>query len=377
MNIPLLTIILSSISSVLYAVSNEHIRIFLNKIFNYLKIFKTNKIYLNSNELIYYKFEKYLLDKFKNLIYNTKINNSLEEHFNENSFHFIYDHYKNKTIYISLITKQQEKSNDLFILVIESYELSRKDLVNYINKNQIQFDCIYIINPHLEDKNGNLSVNLIESKEKINKRRHNIFLSEKVEKTFFDKIDKFIKSKSTYSYKGHEKYNIKNHYESCGLRWKITFCLRGKPGVGKTSMIDVIAGEYNLDIYKIPMVVDFYESNRFYSKIFSKILEVLPIDKPYIISIEDINMEWIKRNEKTLIEFLDGTNKYYGRILILTTNEIDKKSWELNPNLNKFFRNGRIDNIIDVEYCDSYQVKNMLQFFDITLNINKKNYLIK
>ena len=58
----------------------------------------------------------------------------------------------------------------------------------------------------------------------------------------------------------------------------------------------------------------------------------------------------------TFLSFLDGYTSLHGCILIMTTNRINM----LDPAI---IRPGRIDHIIELKKCDSYQFNSMFKFF--------------
>lgn len=177
-----------------------------------------------------------------------------------------------------------------------------------------------------------------------------VFLENDKKRAILDTIDNFIKE---------EQWYLDN-----GIPYHLGILLYGKPGTGKSSLIKSIASHINYDIYYLPVSSLIKIEN---------CMSTLPAKS--IIVIEDIDCEkalhnrsndedseertkTIKQTSDTnnkndsfsMINFsdvlnaIDGICSSHGRILLTTTNHIEK----LDPAL---IRPGRIDLKIEVGYA--------------------------
>jgi len=211
-------------------------------------------------------------------------------------------------------------------------------------------------------------------KRKLNK----IFINNSLKQDIMFFIEKFIKSESWY---------LQN-----GISYQTGILIYGPSGTGKSSLIKSLASHYNKPLYILPV-----------SKLHSieESFDLLP--EHVIILIEDIDADSIthkrtsdiKYDEKNsivsttktpvvknntpkginsnlsdILNSIDGVVSGHGRILIATTNYIDKLSLAL-------IRNGRFDLKIELTYIN-YDItkqffKNYFPEFDLPVKLKLKD----
>jgi len=182
---------------------------------------------------------------------------------------------------------------------------------------------------------------------KMSKNMKNTIVSETVKRNFYTDIDKFINSEEVYLNKG--------------LPYKHGYILYGEPGCGKTSLIKAIANQYKLPIFIAD--VSIIENNTEFIKIMNEISSHLVDDQKYLVVFEDIDRSnlfgWRSSiTHDCVLNILDGIDEYHGRITIMTTNDIEKIK-----NIQALMRPGRIDTIIEVTFCTTAQITEMLGFY--------------
>lgn len=185
-----------------------------------------------------------------------------------------------------------------------------------------------------------------------------------------------------------ERVNMFIHHKSWymrkGIPYTLGVLLHGPPGTGKTSIIKAIAKDTNRHVINIKLYKDTTQT-QLRNLFFDEKLNVLVDNKTEhfnisvderIYVIEDIDCltnithsrEQTEPEEKNpyvfgeeltlsfLLNLLDGILETPGRILIVTTNHIEK--------LDKaFIRPGRIDVNLEVGFCSLDMIVDMFNFF--------------
>ncbi|KAK5114789.1 hypothetical protein LTR85_010102 [Meristemomyces frigidus] len=140
--------------------------------------------------------------------------------------------------------------------------------------------------------------------------------------------------------------STKSYYSTIGVPWRRGLLLHGPPGTGKTKFTAMLASELNVDIYTLSL-----SATTISDVVLDSLFEQLP--SKCIVLLEDIDSAGIGResmksdkNEMRkatdsvtlsgLLNALDGEWAVEGRIIIMTTNHIDR----IDPALK---RPGRID----------------------------------
>jgi len=179
--------------------------------------------------------------------------------------------------------------------------------------------------------------------------------------------------------------NNKNFYVKTGMPYRRGILLYGKPGTGKTSLINAISSYLSRDIYNLnlKMIKDDKELSATFSTIPPNQLIVLEdVDTQSTvlhkrkagIEVEEkiaVNNDLFQNkelsNEKifittfslsTFLACLDGHKISEGNIIIMTTNHVDV----LDP---ACIRPGRMDVHLELNYCTHYQLNKL---FKIIIN---------
>lgn len=167
------------------------------------------------------------------------------------------------------------------------------------------------------------------------------------------------------SFKGREEFNLQH-----GIPHQTAIILYGPPGTGKTSVIKAIASHYNLAIFNLSPGALCVAASSFAALPENALVVIEDIDSNkalYDRGDKEKSQDDQKNSLKVLIDreggftsisevlnAIDGFAVSHGRILIATTNHIEK----LDPAL---LRSGRFDLKIEIGYSDNYAMK---QFFE-------------
>lgn len=188
-----------------------------------------------------------------------------------------------------------------------------------------------------------------------------LFLEDEIKDKIFGKIDNFL---------ANEDFYLKN-----GIPYQLGIILHGKPGCGKTSLIKAIASKYNKEI----AIVN--------AQNLEDITHAIYYNPQSIIVVEDIDSNSITHKRETtsnennnnisdmmnksavsslseILNDLDGLISTHGRLLIVTTNHLEK----LDPAL---IRPGRFDLIVEIPLVNVNTMKLFLKhnFPDFDTNI--------
>lgn len=135
-------------------------------------------------------------------------------------------------------------------------------------------------------------------------------------------------------------------YESRSMPYRRGYLFYGPPGTGKSSLSLAIAGEFGLDLYevKVPSIGSDADLEQMF-------LEIPP---RCVVLLEDIDAIWVDRSQEAqargsrespqpstctlsgLLNALDGVGSQEGRIVIMTTNHLERLDSAL-------IRPGRVD----------------------------------
>lgn len=154
------------------------------------------------------------------------------------------------------------------------------------------------------------------------------------------------------------------YYEEIGVPWRIGFLLHGETGSGKTSMVQAIATQLELDVYSL---------NLSSAKDDEYLLEAIStIPEKSILLLEDIDCSVFKNREikigkseitfSGLLNAIDGSGATEGRITFMTTNHIKLLDRAL-------IRPGRIDKMIEFGFATKEQIIDLAKKFDIGAEI--------
>lgn len=177
-------------------------------------------------------------------------------------------------------------------------------------------------------------------------------------------------------------FQAKKQYRKHGIPWNLKILLYGPNGVGKSSIVKMIASHWNRNIYEctggrlgkmIPQCIT-DDSAIVVSPLFS----ISDADKyPYLVNESDIDVSKTdtkdeavaaKQTFNDMINALDGILSGDGKIIVLTTNHIEKFSETL-------LRPGRMDLIMKIGYVTEEVFRDYVKDFykvDLPENIKLK-----
>jgi len=148
-------------------------------------------------------------------------------------------------------------------------------------------------------------------------------------------------------------------YFKHGIPYKRSYLFRGKPGAGKTSMVEALAGRFKRNICQLqPAVPEMTDAS------FATCLQTVPKDS--LIVLEDIDALFSQDREQqqkscpltfsALLNGLDGISSPTAQIFVMTTNHPER----LDPAL---VRSGRVDMHIEFKYANEEQIRQMFENF--------------
>ncbi|KAK8108868.1 hypothetical protein PG984_014669 [Apiospora sp. TS-2023a] len=173
-----------------------------------------------------------------------------------------------------------------------------------------------------------------------------VYLDEKVKQDLLKDIAKFLSPEE-------EQY-----YNKKGKPYRRGYLLHGPPGTGKSSLVNALAGHFDLPIYTVELSV--IDDDISLERMFQSI-------KPRsIVLLEDIDTNEVAESRKTpgtssngsnitlagLLNVLDGVASAWGRIVIMTTNHIEKLDDALK-------RPGRADKHFYIGHATKQSAKDM------------------
>jgi len=156
-------------------------------------------------------------------------------------------------------------------------------------------------------------------------------------------------------------------YDRMGIPWRRGYVLHGPPGNGKSSLAHVLASELGTNVNVANLTI-FYDDTQLTS-----CLSRVP--KGHVLLLEDVDAAFNGREAKNgvkvsfaaLLNALDGMVAQEGRILILTTNHIDK----IDPAL---IRPGRADVSVLFDNASTEQAVDIFERFfpDAPMDLKQK-----
>lgn len=169
-----------------------------------------------------------------------------------------------------------------------------------------------------------------------------------------------------------EFITAEEEYDRHGMPYKRNYLFYGKPGTGKTSLVNVIANRIKRNINIISFDSDLGDSG-LYSAVNSingekAILLLEDID--CIFHDRSTNMNNSKVSFSALLNVLDGVSRSKGLITIITTNYVKKLDKAL-------LRPGRTDMMIEFTVITREQIEGLLAFYKITLDHKTMSELVK
>lgn len=251
--------------------------------------------------------------------------------------------FKDTLIHIEMHEKDTKKDTERFY-VLWSYTHT-----NTILKEFIQF-CLEELTTHLEKQEWTSTRYTFDNERwvRLNIKNTRWFKNVVLRDT---QLEDVVEDLSTF-------YRREEWYASRGIAWTRGYLLYGPPGTGKTSLIKAISNEFMLPIYTLNLTTLNGDEN----------LRKAFMDLPTrcLLVLEDVdrmgNVKPIGQEDDTsvcstislsgLLNELDGISNSHGRVIVMTTNHIEK----LDPAM---IRPGRIDKKIYMGLCTIEMIQNL------------------
>lgn len=160
-------------------------------------------------------------------------------------------------------------------------------------------------------------------------------------------------------------FSNQDQYIKQGVPWRLGILLYGPPGNGKTSLISALAHELNLSLGILNLATDQMSDN--------SLLELLGNCNGMIVSIEDVDSLFDTRTRDEvgksisfsgLLNAIDGIAAGSGRIIIMTTNNIERLDSAL-------IRRGRIDICELIDIPDENQLIKLWEIFESKIKLSE------
>lgn len=301
-----------------------------------------------------------ILYKYNNIRKSSKLSLQNKPGFNDGSkMYYVLDDgvhnlkYRNYEILLVIQTKQvqtQSRVRPVRNYTIITYNLDQSFVTNLEN------DMIAHRNAILQIKSDSPTIDVYKDSHEVDgytywskcasiPRRHlsSIYIPREQKKILIDTINTFIASKKRYA--------------ELGIPWSLKILLYGAPGTGKSSIVKMVASEWNRYIFEC----NGGKNGRFIPEALESDIEgkgapvysISDIDKyPVLVNEPDVSMEDGTTKDEILsqkqifnnmINALDGICSDGGKIIIMTTNHIEKIS-------KTFLRPGRVDIMMEIGY---------------------------
>lgn len=249
-------------------------------------------------------------------------------------------------------------NDELYFKITLSSKKSKDLLINFVDEAKLYYKSILNLSKNIVDntiriyywKDGYWALLSKNPKRDLN----TIYLRENIKEDLINKMVEFY------------DINTRNEYLQHGVPYKLVNMLYGVPGSGKTSLINAIASYFSADIYTIPITKELTDLSLIDS--FTRMHHTNDDEKEKnkkIIVIEDIDCIFTERKKgddnnmltlNGLLNCLDGFTCIEGTVLFLTANKPESLDYAL-------IRSCRIDNKINLLYCDEYQTKQMFDSY--------------
>ncbi|PSN59001.1 P-loop containing nucleoside triphosphate hydrolase protein [Corynespora cassiicola Philippines] len=193
------------------------------------------------------------------------------------------------------------------------------------------------------------------SKPMVRREISTVIINRELKKMLLDDVTEFLDPKT------------RAWYSRRSLPYQRGYLFYGPPGTGKSSLCLSMAGQFNLDIYVLTMST---LNDRFLKSLFAE------LPQHCIVLLEDVDATAVYRKPSgsvdasqsiapnsstdkvslsTLLNVLDGLASSEGRLLIMTTNHIER----LDPAL---IRPGRVDMKVELYLADEDVVNQLFHF---------------
>lgn len=254
--------------------------------------------------------------------------------------------------------------------------------ITMLGRNQKIYDNIFNQIKEEETIHNNLLVYKYDEywKRSPLQRKRNIdtvFLNKSVKEKVLTFIDNF---------KSREDWYLKN-----GISYQTGIILYGSPGCGKTSFVKALASHYNTKLYILPVssIRDINNAMFELPEYSMMLIEDIDTEGATRKRSEDVSQnQKLKLNDSSgkgktegedgdilsmfsmsnlsdILNTIDGIITSHGRILIVTTNHIEKLDSAL-------VRDGRFDLRVNLEYSDDYAIRKFINNYYPEYEISDK-----
>lgn len=148
-------------------------------------------------------------------------------------------------------------------------------------------------------------------------------------------------------------FSSKDKYRKLGIPWRTGFLLYGPPGTGKSSLVQALSYKFRVPIYYVNLnsIMGAKQLMSLLACIHTEAIVLMEdIDGINASQKDDDKKENFGIKTSELLNILDGLVATENRIIIMTTNHIDK----LDPAL---IRAGRIDQKFHLDYAEDTEIK--------------------
>ena len=361
--------------------------------YNYKQSKKLNHELIITNDQLYiYDILEYIYlqysDKIKNIIYGEKFQPCYDFHYqSKNKYDVIYVYDCDFIINYQL----NNKNYPLRIKVEIVKDNNQARTISKINKGRLEETIFYKIT--LSGINNEYLFNFVKkAREYINNKdkqyiRNNIdnsiniyyyrkdywSLLSKIPKRIMDTIylKEGVKEDLLNRIDNFLSIETKNNYIEYGIPYKNIYLIYGPPGTGKTTMIKGISSYLNCDLYIIPIMKNMLDSD--FVDAFSSIEDK---HKQKVIVIEDIDTLFEERktgdkeNGLTMQGFLNCLDGFTCMEGTLLFLTANK------PEVLDYamIRSCRIDHKLKLDYADKYQTQQMFYSFQLDKNNNFEDF---
>lgn len=325
-------------------------------------------IITRNDAVIFNKLESYIINKYSSNLVTSKVDESqstrLKLSLDSSAVSKpIIDHYKGERILL-LVKNSNEihiKSQSLDLEMLKEY--AKGILILKLGLNTIcvhqpvieHFTTVFSKDKKQDEGKQKGSVTWNTFQIQTNKTFKNTILTEQVTKDLVEDLKQFTESE--------------DYYNTKGIPYKRGYLLYGPPGTGKTSILKSMASQYNMDIFLINMgeirdekdLTLVFQGTRSCSGYHMLCFEDIDRCKLFDKDMYRYNDDAKAKNNsiiRTFLNELDGVIETPNRITVLTAN--DKTMIE---SFNALIRPGRIDKMVNIDYCDTDQMNRLFNHF--------------
>lgn len=219
------------------------------------------------------------------------------------------------------------KFDDKYIYIIVKSSISEKELHDYVDKIYKTYCIPEKITTYFTSNEDKWSFPIIRRSRDLGK----INITDKMQKVI-NNINEFISNERIYQRNGYP--------------YKKGYLITGKPGTGKTTIIEHTAIKHNMCIYLVNL-----NSKNMTDSVLINLLSNVPPHSIIVFEEIDRQFETLNKNnnnyvsEGGILTAIDGPQRLsHGNIVIMTSND----TYEFTKIKEALFRKGRIDEVINI-----------------------------